>query len=276
MRSSRVLTCVPWVAVAAAAACSSSSGGGASKDSGANEASLEPDSGASETGAVEAEGDTGTPGTGVDGGGTGDAMACNGSVVPQFVAKNLTLTRSCSPWRAPLPVLVGDATNHPVLTVEPGVTVTFASGAFLSIGMAQTAAAPGGLQAAGTAASPIVLTSDSASPSPGAWGGVYFNPTATATSTLSHAVMKYAGQQFAPLLNMPVDLGSIYVDAGTASPLSNSTPLHILLSNPTLSNSGGSGIVFFGPYAGFAAGSGMLAIADWASGGYPIVIDPNS
>jgi hypothetical protein len=274
MRSSRVLTCVSWLVVVVG--CSSSSGGQAGKDSGANEASLEPDSEGSETGAVEAGADTGAPETGVEGGGIGDAMACNGSVVPQFVTKSLTLTRACSPWHAPLPVLVGDATNHPVLTVEPGVTVTFASGASLSIGMAQTAAAPGGLQAAGTAASPIVLTSDSASASPGAWGGVYFNPTATATSTLSHAVVKYAGQQFAPLLDMPVDLGSIYVDAGTASPLSNSTPLHILLSNLTVSNNGGSGIVFFGPYAGFAASSGALTITDWAGGGYPIVIDANS
>ena len=84
-----------------------------------------------------------------------------------------------------LPVLVGDATNHPVLTIEPGVTVTFASDAYLSVGMGQTAAAPGGLQAVGSAASPIVLTSDAASPNAGAWGGVYFNPTADATSTLS-------------------------------------------------------------------------------------------
>ena len=105
---------------------------------------------------------------------------------------------------------------------------------------------------------------------------MYFNPTADATSTLSNAVVMYAGQQFAPLLNTPVDLGSIYVDAGTQSPLANSTPLHILLSNLTVSHNGGSGIVFFGPYAGFAASSGNLTIPDWASGGYPLVIDGNS
>lgn len=233
--------------------CSSSNGAGPAQDGGGQEASVE-----------------------TEGGAEGGTVACNGSVVPQFVTQNLTLTQACSPYHAPLPVLVGDAMNHPVLTIEPGVTVTFASGASLSIGMGQTAAAPGGLQAVGTAASPIVLTSDAANPSAGAWGGVYFNPTADATSTLSDAVVKYAGQQFAPLLNTPVDLGSIYVDAGTASPLGNSTALHILLSNLTVSNNGGSGIVFFGPYAGFAASSGALTIPDWVSGGYPIVIDPNS
>lgn len=268
MRSLRVLTGVSCLIVAVG--CFSSSGGGTAKDSGAQEASFEADSGASETAAPDTGADAGAEG------GTGDATACNGSVVPQFVTKSLTLTQACSPWHAPLPVLVGDATNHPVLTVEPGVTVTFASGAYFSIGMAQTAAAPGGLQALGTAASPIVLTSGAANPSAGAWGGVYFNPTADTTSTLSHAVVKYAGQQFAPLLNTPIDLGSIYVDAGTASPLSNSTPLHILLSSLTVSDNGGSGIVFFGPYAGFAASSGALTITDWASGGYPIVIDANS
>ncbi len=295
MRSLRVLTCVCLLAVGVG--CSSSSGGGIAQDSGVQEASFAPDSGeaaegGTDAGALEAGADGGggdagtaqdsgaggdaeTPETGAEGG-TGDAATCNGSVVPQFVTQSLTLTQGCSPWHAPLPVLVGDATNHPVLTIEPGVTVTFASNAYLSIGMGQTAAAPGGLQAVGTAGSPIVLTSDAASPSAGAWGGVYFNPMADANSTLSHAVVKSAGQPFAPLLNTPIDLGSIYVDAATASPLSQSTPLRILLSNLTVSDNGGSGIVFFGPYAGFAVGSGALAIADWASGGYPIVIDPNS
>ncbi len=259
MESLRVFACAS--ALAFIAGCSSSKGGGTAQDGGTPEASVQPDSGAHDGGAD---------------GGPGDAAECNGSVLPEFVTQNLTLTQACSPYHAPLPVLVGDATNHPVLTIEPGVTVTFASGAYLSIGMGQIAAAPGGLQAVGSAASPIVLTSDAASPNAGAWGGVYFNPTADATSTLSDAVVKFAGQQFAPLLNTPVDLGSVYVDAGTASPLSNSTPQHILLSNLTVSNNGGSGIVFFGPYAGFAASSGALTIPDWASGGYPIVIDPNS
>jgi hypothetical protein len=205
-----------------------------------------------------------------------DAGCPTGSIVPAFVTTDLTLTAACSPYNAPLPVLVGAATNHPVLTIEPGVTVTFASNAYLSIGMSQLTPAPGGLIATGTAASPIILTSGAASPRAGAWGGVYFNPTANATSTLSNAVVMYAGQQYAPLLNTPVDLGSIYVDAGTQSGLVTSTPLHLLLSNLTVSHNGGSGIVFFGPFAGFAASSGNLTIPDWASGGYPIVIDGNS
>jgi len=263
--------------VVAAVACSSSSGGGAPQDSGAQDTSFEMDSGGGETSAEAAAGDSSTPETGAEGGAgdASDATMCN-RVLPAYVTTNLTLTKACSPYNAPQPVLVGDPTNHPVLTIDPGVTVTFASNAYLSIGMAQTAAAPGGLIAAGTAASPIVLTSGAASPSAGAWGGVYFNPTADATSTLSNAVVMYAGQQFAPLLNTPVDLGSIYVDAGTQSGLVSSTPLHLLLSNLTVSHNGGSGIVFFGPFAGFAASSGNLTIPDWASGGYPIVIDGNS
>jgi hypothetical protein len=210
-------------------------------------------------------------------GATADSAVCTtGNVIPQFVTSNLTLTKMCSPWSAPMPVLVGDATNHPVLTIEAGVTVQFASGAYLYVGQAQSGAASGGLQGTGTASSPIVLTSASANPTPGSWGGVYFGPSADSTSTLSYATVQYGGQQFAPLLNTPIDLGSIYVDAGTASPLSNSTSLRILLSNLTVSHNGGSGIVFFGPFAGFAASSGSLTIPDWATGGYPIVIDANS
>ena len=210
-------------------------------------------------------------------GATADSAVCStGNAIPQFVTSNLTLTKACSPWSAPMPVLVGDATNHPVLTIEAGVTVQFASGAYLYVGQAQSGAAPGGLQATGAAGSPIVLTSASATPTPGSWGGVYFGPSADATSTLTYATVQYGGQQFAPLLNTPIDLGSIYVDAGTASPLSNSASLRILLSNLTVSHNGGSGIVFFGPYAGFAASSGSLTIPDWAMGGYPIVIDANA
>jgi hypothetical protein len=206
-----------------------------------------------------------------------DSTVCaSGNVVPQFVTSNFTLTKACSPWSAPMPVLVGDATNHPVLTIEDGVTVQFASGAYLYIGQAQSGAAPGGLQASGTAGSPIALTSASANPTPGSWGGVYFGPSADATSTLTYATVQYGGQQFAPLLNTPIDLGSIYVDAGTASPPTDSPSLRILLSNLTVSHNGGSGIVFFGPYAGFAASSGTLTITDWATGGYPVIIDANA
>jgi hypothetical protein len=239
--------------------------------------SFEPDSGGAETSTEASAGDSSTRETGTDGGASdaSDVTTCN-HVLPEFVTTNLTLTRACSPYNAPTPVFVGDTTNHPVLTIEPGVTVTFASGAYLSVGMAQVTAAPGGLQAVGTSGSPIVLTAAAANPSAGAWGGVYFNPMADPTSTLSNAVVQYAGQQFAPLLDTPIDLGSIYVDAGTMSPLVNSTPLHIVLSNLTVSHNGGSGIVFFGPYAGFAASSGTLTIPDWATNGYPIVIDPNS
>ena len=158
MGSLRVLTYASGLVLVVG--CSSSNGGGTTQDGGPQEASVKPDSGARESGTE---------------GGAGDAAVCSGSILPQFVTQNLTLTPACSPYHAPLPVLVGDATNHPVLTIEPGVTVTFASGAYLSIGMGQTAAAPGELQAAGSAASPIVLTSDAAIPKAGAWGGVDFN-----------------------------------------------------------------------------------------------------
>lgn len=288
MRSLRLVVCASSLAILLG--CGSSST--ATTDAGAHEAAAETDSGKTgtkdaghdtghdtghdaghDTGMVTMESGVGDVKTPVD---SGDANACGGSVVPEFVTTNLTLTLACSPWHAPLPVFVGDAMNDPLLTIEPGVTVLFASGAYLSIGMDQDTTAPGGLTAVGTAAAPIVLTADAASPTAGAWGGVYFNSTADTTSALSFATVSYAGQEFTPLLNTPIDLGSIYVDAGSMSPLVASTPLHILLSNLTVSHNGGSGIICFGPYAGFASGSGVLTIPDWATGGYPVIIDPNS
>lgn len=106
MRSSRVLTCVSLSWLAISAGCSSSSGGPGAQDSGAPETSFPSDSGASET-STEAGVDSSAPETGSDG---GDATACN-SVLPEFVTTNLTLTKACSPYSAPLPVFVGDATT---------------------------------------------------------------------------------------------------------------------------------------------------------------------
>jgi len=259
----RALPCLVSAVLPVAACTVSSAGPGASDAGGAGDAS------------GDAATDSPNPDGGVDAG--GDATACTGSnVLPAYITQNTTLTAACSPYEAPQPVLVGDATNHPVLTIEPGVTIEFASGAYLSIGMAQTSAAPGGLQAVGTTSSPIVFTSDASSPAPGSWGGIYFNPDADPKSALSYASVMYAGQQYAPLTNSPVVLGSVYVDAGSASPLSGSPQLHVRLAHVTLAHEGGSGFVFFGPFAGFAPGSGQLTIADWAAGGYPIVIDGNA
>ncbi|MCS6800961.1 MAG: hypothetical protein RMM58_03985 [Chloroflexota bacterium] len=71
------------------------------------------------------------------------------------------------------------------LTIEPGVTVRFASGIAIA-GMSG-----GTLSAEGTPSQPITFTSAAASPAPGDWAFITFN--ASATGRLRHCVIQYAG-----------------------------------------------------------------------------------
>ena len=64
-------------------------------------------------------------------------------------------------------IWVGGAST-PVLTIAAGVTIKFAQNVGLGIGIASAAR----LVANGTAAQPIVLTANAASPSPGYWSGL--------------------------------------------------------------------------------------------------------
>ncbi len=70
------------------------------------------------------------------------------------------------------------------LTIDPGATIKFASGQWLSIS--------GTLLANGTAALPILFTSNAASPAPGAWNEIHFYQGSTA-SQMSYATISYAG-----------------------------------------------------------------------------------
>src|SRR5262249_48593111 len=89
------------------------------------------------------------------------------------------------------------ATNHiyvqgtsPVLTIQPGVTVKFNQNVVLYVGYNPTSAT---LQAVGTAASPITFTANTASPSPGFWGGINLSTSTAASTQISYATVSYAG-----------------------------------------------------------------------------------
>ena len=75
------------------------------------------------------------------------------------ITSNTTWTTAQSPY-----VLQGDVVldNNATLTIHPGVQVRMAAGASFTLKQ-------GALQAVGTASSPIVITSDAASPKPGDW-----------------------------------------------------------------------------------------------------------
>jgi hypothetical protein len=76
-----------------------------------------------------------------------------------------------------------------VLTLEPGVTLRFASGTFLELGHRGSR-----LVARGTAEAPIVLTSAATDKRPGDWVGLVIGDSVSAPgATLEHVVLEYAG-----------------------------------------------------------------------------------
>lgn len=117
-------------------------------------------------------------------GATGCAPA---TVSTSTITSDETWTQACSPYIVTTNVTVRDGA---VLTIEPGVQVRFNSTRSLTIG---TTTLEGGLVAAGTAADPIVFTSNLASPSPGNWRGLVIHRKILADSALTHAVIEYAG-----------------------------------------------------------------------------------
>lgn len=80
------------------------------------------------------------------------------------------------------------------LTIEPGVTMRFKKGGVFRTAVASgTAPARASLVAVGTAAKPIVFTSDEAAPAAGDWLGLRFGEIPTATSKLDYVRVEYAG-----------------------------------------------------------------------------------
>ncbi|MHB8604468.1 MAG: right-handed parallel beta-helix repeat-containing protein [Thermoplasmatota archaeon] len=79
------------------------------------------------------------------------------------------------------------------LTVAPGVTVAFDQYAGITVGTG-SASLPGALNAAGTAASPIVFTSHQVSKTAGWWYGLTFDPYAdTGVSAMRNVTVEYGG-----------------------------------------------------------------------------------
>ncbi len=119
----------------------------------------------------------------------------------------------------------------PILTVSAGITVKFPSGNSFIVGLGQ----PGNLQLAGTSASPITLTTSSASPAPGQWEGIRFYNLTSSASTISHTTVSYAGQN---------GFGAIYVESCSPT-IQNSTVQYSSVqgiritgtASPTIANS---------------------------------------
>jgi hypothetical protein len=114
-------------------------------------------------------------------------------------------------WTAGIPICLSQnisviGTDGPdnitTLTIDPGAQIRFKR--YRSITVGATSGNPGALKAQGTAANPIVFTSNEASPAPGDWGYIRISNTADDTATiLENLYIEYAGYG---------NYGALYVD----------------------------------------------------------------
>jgi parallel beta-helix repeat protein len=111
------------------------------------------------------------------------------------ISTDTTWTLSESPYIVTSSITVQGADGDDeitTLTIEPGVEVRFDPGVQLAVGY--SSGDPGALVAVGTAESPILFTSNNATPAPGDWYNIKFNSTADSdTSIMDHCVVEYAG-----------------------------------------------------------------------------------
>jgi len=102
-----------------------------------------------------------------------------------LIAADLTLTKACSPYRIVEYIQV----NGAILTIEPGVTLSFDGDIGIEIGNSDT----GGLIAVGTTQDPITFTSSASPPLPGDWGAIrLFDGTMPGTQ-IAYAKLDYCG-----------------------------------------------------------------------------------
>jgi len=88
--------------------------------------------------------------------------------------------------------IIVEGSGSPTLTLLPGTEIRMESTRDFSVGTCGAGGA-GNLVAEGTAAAPIKITANAATPTPGFWGNLYFECTASSASRLTHAIVEYGG-----------------------------------------------------------------------------------
>jgi hypothetical protein len=247
-----------------------------------NGASAGATNGANGTGGTAGNGTTGNGGAsnGASNGGSNGGASCTDSStctsgyciagactnpdcnVPELVATNLELTTACPIWYIGIGGTDVEGSASPVLTVDPGVTVSVAPAGYLVVGIDSL----GTLQVNGTDSKPVVI--NGLSQMPGSWAGILFGDNSSG-SALTSTTISYGGGVQPGLVSDVAYAGAIMVLGDQTS------PVLVSLQSVTVENNGGSGFVFAGPEAGLAAGSGNLTASDWAAGSYPFVVDAN-
>lgn len=130
-------------------------------------------------------------GNGADGadGGNGNGA---GSVHEGEITASQTWLEKDNPHLVKDEVFVGGS-GSPVLTIEAGVVVKFAAGAFIEVGPNSEA---GALIVNGMVDKPVRFVADGALASPGFYGGIRFNSAATTASSLTYLEMENCGAEW--------------------------------------------------------------------------------
>jgi hypothetical protein len=193
-----------------------------------------------------------------------DAPVCNGSIVPAHVTANMTLTKTCSPWRVAAPGSFVSGSANPVLTIEAGVTVELDDLAFLSVGVDN----PGGIMAVGTSTAPIVFTSSAAAPTAGSWASVSLGSQVLPSSEVAFANFSYGGAQNSDGYSYTAKTGSLMVFGDK--------PVSVAIHDVTLAHNAANGLVLDGTQVTYATGSGNLMVNDWGNGDSAFVISADA
>ncbi len=145
-----------------------------------------------------------------------DSLADKDLIIQEPITTNTT-------WKADKVYVVKGEVNidNAVLTIEPGATIRFESGASLEVGWAGAAA----IIANGTAEKPIVFTSIASNPVSGSWNGIVIYSHFTQNSSFTNCEFSYGGTN---------DKGILHI-AGA----------HIVFNNNTLHHSKTVGISFY-------------------------------
>ncbi len=127
---------------------------------------------------------------------TGLSATGNGTNGVEFRAGTIAASRTwktCAiPYIVTGNIYVQDATA-PILTIEQGNAIRFNNAAQIAVNFQNK----GGLAATGASASPIVFTTNAATPTAGSWLGLYFGEFAGGpASSMSYATVEYGGSTY--------------------------------------------------------------------------------
>ena len=137
-----------------------------------------------------------------------DGVRLNTGSNAYTISEDVTWSATDLPLVVQGDLYVQDNTNSPVLTIDPGVTVQFESGAALLIG----ASYKGGIIADGSAGDEIVFSSAQSSPASGDWGGLYCGSNAQDCAFLN-VLIEYGSTDYTAALTIKDSFG--YLDTVT-------------------------------------------------------------